>query len=99
MEVSKPRSSKATGKCLTRSGSACSPFMYHFNFAAGLLFLEVQLTSTLSPMWYLGKPPVMTGPSSGKSGNEGEIQAHLSIDFWALRDMTDGHWPTKKLFV
>ena len=122
VEVSSPRSSKETGKCLTKSGSACSPLMYlklqwnktltrkippkfdvlfwfsqrcysckqnpriakstsligfdliflssqylvtadaqvqkwkvnihyHFNLAAGLLFFDVQLTSTLSPMW------------------------------------------------
>ena len=28
VEVSSPRSSKETGKCLTKSGSACSPLMY-----------------------------------------------------------------------
>ena len=28
VEVSRPRSSNETGKCLTKSGSACSPLMY-----------------------------------------------------------------------
>ena len=44
--------------------------MYHRNLAAGLERREVQLTSTLSPMWYLGKPPVIMGPSSGRSTEE-----------------------------
>ena len=63
-----------TGKFLTKSESAISPLMYHRNLAAGLERREVQLTSTLSPMWYLGKPPVIMGPSSGRSTEEKKIE-------------------------
>ena len=64
-----------------RSGSACSPLMYHLSLAAGFDLLDVQLTSTLSPMWYLGKPPVIMGPSSGRSVKQHRTFINSSITF------------------
>lgn len=44
-----------------------SPLMNHCRFAAGLEVPDVQFTFTSSPMWYLGFPPLIRGPSSGSA--------------------------------
>lgn len=41
--------------------------MYHLKVAAGLDFDDVQLTVTVSPILYLDCPPVILGPSVGRT--------------------------------
>ena len=48
-------------------GSAFSPLMYHASCAAGIELWETHVTLTLSPILYLGWPPIISGPWSGKS--------------------------------
>lgn len=47
--------------------STGSPFMNQLNCAAGFERPDVQFTLTWSPIWYLGRPPVIFGPSSGST--------------------------------
>ena len=41
--------------------------MNQVSWAAGLERPEVQFTLTVSPIWYLGCPPVIRGPSTGSA--------------------------------
>lgn len=49
-----------------------SPLMYQLSWAAGFERPEVQLTRTVSPIWYRGLPPVILGPSSGRARTESQ---------------------------
>lgn len=44
--------------------------MYHLNVAAGFDLEEVQLTDTVSPIRYFDNPPVIFGPSVGRTANK-----------------------------
>ena len=41
--------------------------MYHLNVAAGFDLDDVQFTETVSPILYFEDPPVILGPSVGKT--------------------------------
>lgn len=59
-----------------------SSFMYHRRVAAGLDLEEVQLTETVSPTLYFVKPPVILGPSVGRTKNRCNTSKYfLSISF------------------
>ena len=70
-------------------GSAFSPLMYHASCAAGIELWETHVTLTLSPILYLGWPPIISGPWSGKS----ITSKYVSIDYvlratkWLLSEM------------
>lgn len=48
-------------------GSAGSPLIIQLSWAAGFDLPDVQFTLTVSPTWYLGRPPVIFGPSFGRA--------------------------------
>ena len=48
-------------------GATC-PLIYQLRVAAGKELKEVQLAVRMSPLLYMGWVPLITGPSSGKSG-------------------------------
>lgn len=54
-------------------GGAGSPFMYQASRVAGLDRPDVQLTCTLSPIWYRRRDPVIVGPWSGRAGGRENI--------------------------
>lgn len=53
--------------CLTYSGPACWLLMNHASFTAGFDLPDVQLTLTLSLIWYRARPPVILGSVSGST--------------------------------
>lgn len=55
-----------------------SPLMNQLRWATGLLRPEVQLILTVSPYWYLGRPPVILGPSSGNAIPQREKRKRLA---------------------
>ncbi len=68
VDVSRPSRPVMIESCTrSESCSAGSPLMNQFSRVAGLERPDVQFTFTVSPIWYLGRPPVIRGPSSGKT--------------------------------
>ena len=61
LEVKRPLLVKGS-YVLICTGSAFSPLIYHCSCAAGIELWETQVTFTRSPILYLGRPPIISGP-------------------------------------